>query len=246
MRTHTDSRHLAGCVVDAIRRAEVVRDPFPHLIADDVLPAAVFERLLDDLPPVERLVTMASLGWRSIAQYDRHRTALLHEIEGCRDPDVWATTDQALLDDQVEMALREVFDPWFDRPVDAPPTKEVRLDCAVGGGHLAPHTDSPVILMKALIYLTPQVCDRRLDTILYEPRDPAARAARLGPTGDFTPGEYQHESLEDHREAGRVAYRPNRLFAFPRSRDSLHGLAPIPPALAPRYLLVTHYKLVRS
>ena len=71
---------------------------------------------------------------------------------------------------------------------------------------------------------------------------PPARLAGLGETGDYTDDTYRHEDVDDHHEAARVAFRPNRLLAFPRSRVSLHGLAPLATTSTPRYLISLHFK----
>jgi hypothetical protein len=100
--------------------------------------------------------------------------------------------------------------------------------------------------MKILIYLWCPVGDRSSDTLLYKPKDAAARLARLGEAGDYTDQTYRHEDPEDHVVGGRVAFEPNRLVAFPRTRWSLHGLAPLARAASPRYLISIHFKHARG
>lgn len=238
---------LLDHICDSIFRGAITDEPFAHLIVDEALPADVYETIVKDLPPAEELISMAALGWKSVSRYDKHGTAILGDLTGRRHAPLWAMLEKALLHQRFESALRDVFAPYInDAAREEPVKKEARLDCGSAGAYLPPHTDSPIVLMKALIYLSPQIeQDPRLDTALYEPKDPEGRIRAFGEHADFTVESYEHEDVEDHRQVGRVRYRPNRLLAFVRAINSLHGLAPLPDECAPRYIISVHFKFKR-
>lgn len=237
---------LVDHVCRRIERGTMRAEPFPHLVVDGVLPEDTFQRLIADLPPVEEFVPMARTGWTSVSRYEHHGTSTLYELSGRSDPDIWVSVRHALTDLQVEANLRGSVAPGEDATRHLPLRKEVRLDCARAGAYLLAHTDAPILFMKTLIYLRCGEPDPSADTLLYVPKDPDARLARLGALGDYTDDNYGHEAADDHHEAGRVPFRPNRLLCFRRCRDSLHGLAPLSSAAAPRYLISTHFKHIRD
>jgi hypothetical protein len=242
----TDSS-LLDHICDGISRGVLHDEPFAHLVVDNALPTDVFNTLVEDLPPAEELVSMAALGWKSVSRYEKHGTAILGDLTGRRHPTLWTTLEQSMLHPRFESTLRKTFAPYITGTArEEPIKKEVRLDCGRAGAYLPPHTDSPIVLMKALIYLSPPTeDDPRLDTLLYEPKDPEGRIGALGEPADFTVESYKHEVAENHRQVGRVRYRPNRLLAFVRTVNSLHGLAPLPDECAPRYIIAAHFKFRR-
>jgi len=48
---------MAQTVLDRVSAADVVREPFPHVVIRDALPAALLERLRSEAPPFERVLT---------------------------------------------------------------------------------------------------------------------------------------------------------------------------------------------
>lgn len=227
----------------AVGRGELRRDPFPHFVADDVLPDDVFGRLVADLPPVESMMRMSEVGFRSVGQYEKHATLLFSEVTQRADPEVWREVEQTLGSTPFEDLVRNAVAPDLpDLERQHPVDRAVRLDCAQVDGFLQPHTDAPAILMKALIYLAPAHTDQTGDTLLYRPRNPDERLEAFAGDGDFTDEQYAHESEHDHVRAAVVPFRPNRMFAFRRTRDSLHGLDRLSPQSAPRYIIAVHYK----
>lgn len=243
----TVSTQIAGHITDSIAKASLVKEPFPYLVTDNALPPDIFARLIADLPAISDLKPMSQIGLRNVAKYDKHVTALFEDIPGRRDPDVWAHVASALLDMSVENLLREIFSPFVPVARDRRDLiREVRLDCGQAGAFLEPHTDSPVVLMKSLLHLSPETSHSTADTVLFRPKDPDARRKRLGERGDFSPASYAHESAGDHVEAARVKFRPNRMWSFFRTADSLHGLEPLAEAATPRYIVAAHYRFVHA
>jgi hypothetical protein len=234
---------LVAAICARVTQAPVRREPFPHLIVDDILPADVFTRLVADLPAVEELTPLSEVGWRSVSHYDSHATAAITELNERSDLEAWSAVESALLHQDFETAMRDAFAEWTsDVPRDRAIWKQVRLDRGEAGAHLTPHTDAPSAFVKVLIYVAAAGSHPSLDTVMYEPVDLDAWIAHFGEAGDYTDGNYCHEPADQFREVSRVQFRPNRLFVFARTRDSLHGLEPLAPEAAPRYLISAHFR----
>ncbi len=230
-------------VARAIDSGELRSEPWPHFVADDVLPPDMFERLVADLPAFDSMMKMSQFGPRSISQYENHATQLFSEVTDRACPQVWRDLDRMLGSDAFQDRVLEAVAPEISplersHPID----REVRLDCGRAGAFLLPHTDAPIVLMKALIYLAPAEVDRTGDTLLYTPRDYERRLRKFADDGDFTTEQYAHESEEDHVRSGVVRFKPNRMFGFYRTRDSVHGLDHLTAKSAPRYIIAVHYK----
>lgn len=223
----------------SIEAADIITNPFPHLIIDSILPEPVFEILINDLPSLESMPSAAQKGWSSVAQYESHYTSLFSEVD-VRNPSAWQMVEQALLNNEVEQAAIEKFISWVPASaLERSLRREVRLDCTTTGAFFNPHTDHPAAFIKQLIYLTPDTYDSSLDTLLYAPLDPARRLSEFGPAQDFQGDEYHHESPALHRQASRVKHQPNRMFVFLRSVNSLHGFDPL-RCSEPRFVIAIH------
>lgn len=235
---------LVAGLVHSIQGASVTETPFPHLVIDNIFPDLLFEALIKTLPRPESIPAASDKGWASVAQYHGHRTSLFDELD-VPNLSLWQKLEEALLNQEVEQATIGKFRPWIPpSALGRPLRREVRLDCTTEGAFLKPHTDHPAAFVKQLVYLTPSTYNSSLDTLLYAPRDPARRLDEFGPTGDFQGDEYHHESLESHAEAGRVQHRPNRMFVFLRSVNSLHGFGPL-RCSEPRFLIAAHRQFAR-
>lgn len=230
---------IVARLVKSIQATDAIDVPFPHLVVDHFFPEPVFEALVDDLPRPESMPSASEKGWQSVAQYDGHRTSLFGELD-IRNPGMWQAVEQALLDQEVEQAMVDKLIAWISpSALGRSLRREVRLDCTSAGAFFNPHTDHPVSFMKQLVYLTPPEYNNSLDTLLYAPRDPARRLSELGSAEDYQADEYHHESPHDHRLAGRIEHRPNRMFVFLRSVNSLHGFGPL-QCSTPRFLIAVH------
>ncbi len=68
-----------------------------------------------------------------------------------------------------------------------------------------------------LFYLPAGASDPGLGTSLYRPKDP-----------DFTCPGGPHHPVDRFERLRTVAYRPNTLFAFPKTHNCFHGVEPVP------------------
>jgi len=243
-----DPSRVVAHLARAVARGAVAADPFLHLVVDGALPPGLVERLVADLPSAGEMVGMRETGWQSVSRYHLRGTRRADDLRGRSDPLAWQEVTVALTHPEVEARLREAFASWIPAPLAQllrrPLRRELWLDCDDAGSYLLPHTDAPSTFVKAIVYLSASTAHPSTGTVLYRPRDPEARRRRFA-DGDYTDDDYRHETREEHEEAARVPLRPGRMLAFLRSRDSLHGLDPVAPEAAPRYLLSLHIKYAR-
>lgn len=200
--------------MERIAAAPVEREPFPHCVVDDVFPADFYESLLDEWPDAaafRRLVDTNRVG----KTYSPARRVVELEKAGA----FWREEVLAwLAGAPFCAALADKF-----RDVTAPRVAKAggvlgrdAILVSDGGGYvLGPHTDAPHRLVSALFYLA---LDRwtfaeAIGTALFRPKDRAFRCAG-GPSYPFEPFEI----------VKRVAFLPNRLFLFPKTDDSFHGV----------------------
>jgi len=230
--------------IAAIKLATVRIEPFAHMAVDNVLPNDVFELLSSDLPSFDSLLLMSKAGMSSVARYERRAMRPVAELSDRRHPAVWRAVARALDSAEVETTIVHMFAPWFDEcmrtSLARPLRREVRVHCDLAGSHLTPHTDAPSMFVTSFIYLQGGSQHPSLDTVLYEPLDPEGRNRLLDGV------EYAHEDPSWHRRVGRVEFRPNRMFSFLRTSNSLHGLEAITEEAAPRYSLSLHLKYFKG
>lgn len=218
--------------------------PFPHLVVEDALPPAVFERLLRTRPtpspgnrPSLRVPTPAWMlrrfdfydpAWRAFATAHT-RPAIARRV-------------QQLFADHLPPHCPRVEGKRFGLVgLDSHPACDVLTDArlevitATGdtwGSHRRGHLDTPNRLFTALYYLRPPEDDSEgggLDLFRWR-RPPTAQ-------------EKVAFELDEETVIERVAtlpYRGNTLVCFPQSVDALHGQAPRGPTSHDRaYVFIT-------
>lgn len=230
--------------VRAIESSGVLTFPFPHLAVDNILPPQVFQRLSASLPPFQTLVPMSQTGWSSVAAYSRRGTLPFSELKNIEDVEIWQSIRTALDSSCAEECLVQKFSSLFDAEIRSrlvlPLRREVRVHCDLEGSHMTPHTDAPSMFITSFIYTQSRQTDDSLDTLLFTPRNPKERLALLEGK------EYGHENPDWHLQTGRVQFRPNRMFSFLRTKESVHGFGPVSKYAAPRYLISLHLKYAKE
>jgi hypothetical protein len=212
-------------VTDRLRSAEVVLEPYPHFLLENVFPEDFYQALLSHLPEsavYENLYEVTTLK----LDHFRHRDQ--------RDLDQgWTETLPAKLKN-----FWDGFDEWFLGPdlaravlssfagqlterfgtEDLWPAVSVesQLIRHRAGYFLQPHSDLYTKLVVLLFYLAPDRNAEHLGTSLYRPKDP-----------EFSCPNSNHYPFEDFIRVKTAPYRPNSLFAFFRSDVSFHGLDPL-------------------
>jgi hypothetical protein len=231
---------IAQRFVEAVESSSVLLEPFPHLVVDSVLPTDVYRRVSDELPSFSDLASVPETGAANVAAYDRRITLAIEELSSPGGQSVWDDVDGGLKSNEVERVLVQSFSPWIDgnigQALGGPFRRQIRIHRDHAGFNLNPHTDAPAIFITSFIYVSSGDPDHSLDTVLYKPVDPEARLRSLEGK------EYAHEDPGDHQTAGRVVFRPNRMFSFLRTVSSLHGVGPASVQAAPRHLISLRLK----
>jgi len=236
-------------VIDRLRTARVVQEPFPRYYLEDVFPAEYYESLLDRLPDssiYDNLFAVTSLKldhFRHRDQRDLNEgwTELLpDDIKG-----FWVDFNRWFMGPELaQAALRTFAEPMSERFGDEKAWPEVSVESQFirhrAGYFLGPHSDLYTKLVVLLFYLAPDDSLAHVGTSLYRPKDPG-----------FTCPDSKHYSFEDFVNVYTAPYKRNSLLAFLRSDRSFHGLDPLSEqdlAGGPRDLIqyVLHDKQVRQ
>lgn len=190
-------------ILVAIENTEVVNEPFPHFIVQNVLPRHVINKLVLDkghyapiaeVRPVkgypERFVCISPTDEQAyiseVFQRGRIQIALLRKF-GVD----WAGKGSRLVDETL----------WIK---DFP------------GYSIGPHTDSPAKVLSALLYLNDVDAFEEVSngTTLYRPKDDPSFTCEGGP----------HHPVEYFRPVKHSSYRKNRMLVFLKTDRSFHGV----------------------
>lgn len=214
--------------------------PYPHLYLRDVFPADYYAEIQRQLPAPEALVPLEQA--RGVRGYPERSVMMLggERPAGMPEPqyEFWRELAQWMLGGRfAQLILRKFGAIAEERLKDMPEVEifdELMLVHDRSRFSLGPHTDSPLKLVSMLFYLP---ADERLagyGTSIYVPREP----------GFECPGG-PHHSFEDFKRVATMPFLPNALFAFPKTRNSFHGVEPIAEAGVGRYLLLYDLRLRR-
>ena len=161
--------HVEG----AMARAVVSADPFPHVLVDQLLPAAFYNRILEVLPTADY--------WRSSGRA-RDYWEINTDVGPWETEVVWRFIDQRVVDQILRPRLVEAFRHdlaayWrdgfgLDSTGVSYHTDEGRLQLRRKGYSLRPHLDPPHAALTGLFYLARPGDDSRYGTGLYKPSSP--------------------------------------------------------------------------
>lgn len=206
------SRRL-GDLLEKIASAQILTDPFDHVIIDDFLPRDLYGDMIQHRIGNECLQTLQELN--RIDYHTQRRVIGLGQNMPILDPShraLWESM-HALMD-RVALALLEKFC-WFrSMPCASETSTEIFFVRDNQGYRINPHTDAPTKLCTALLYL-PQTRDLPIPgTTLYRPHDPRF----------ICEGGPHYQNLWDFEKIRTVEYQPNRLLAFRKTNRSFHGV----------------------
>jgi hypothetical protein len=221
---------IAAHVERAISSAVVSADPFPHVVIDELLPAAFYDRILAVLPPTDY--------WRSSGRA-RDYWEVETDVGPWETEAVWRFVNRQIVDRTLRPRLVQAFrghleDYWRDGfGVDGAcvryHTAEGRLQRRGKGYLLRPHLDPPHAALTGLFYLARPGDDPRYGTGFYKPSTPLPTRRK----GIFYPEEHGI-ALENVRT---VPFQANTLVVWMTSLGP-HGAdltAPDVPASIARY-----------
>lgn len=212
-------------VIDRLRTAELMADPYPHYYLENVLPDDYYQDLLDHLPESAVYQNLYEVTDLKLDHF-RHReqrdltegwtSGLPVELRN-----FWDRFDQWFLGPELAGAVLASFAaPMHSRFGEDTSWPAVSVESQLirhrAGYFLGPHSDLYTKLAVLLIYLAPDRSAEHLGTSLYRPKDP-----------EFSCPNSVHHSFADFVRVKTAPYRPNSLLAFYRSDISFHGLDPI-------------------
>lgn len=203
---------------DALNKARVELDPFPHFYLENVFPDDYYQELLRNLPSTDVYDNLYEVTDLKLDHF-RHRnqrdmdagwtTRLPPELQP-----FWTEFNEWFLGRDLARAVLDSFrsqrSSWPEVSVES---QFIRHRA---GYFLGPHSDLYTKLVVLLIYLAPDKCAEHLGTSLYRPKDPSFRCH-----------DSKHYPFEDFIRVKTAPYKPNSLLAFMRSDISFHGLEPL-------------------
>jgi len=212
-------------LTDRLRSAEVILEPYPHYLLDDVFPQDFYQALLRHLPEsnvYENLYEVTTLKLDHFRHRDQRdldqgwTERLPPELK-----DFWERFDEWFLGPDLARAVLSSFAGQLKERFGAEDSwPEVSVESQLirhrAGYFLGPHSDLYTKLVVLLIYLAPDRSAEHLGTSLYRPKDP-----------EFSCPNSTHYPFEDFVRVKTAPYRPNSLLAFFRSDVSFHGLDPL-------------------
>lgn len=228
-------------LLQRIAAAPLEPEPFPHCVVDGAFPQDFYETILDEWPEdgeFQRLVETGRVGKsyspsRLVIELHRGNWTRLGERAAFWREAIWPLLQGDALAQALCAKFADITGPRL-ASARGPMSRDAVLVSDRTGYALGPHTDAPHRLVSALFYLP---LDRwsfadAIGTVLYRPKQPGF-ACEGGPS-------YQ---VDGFIPARRIAFLPNRLFMFPKTRTSFHGVEPVAVRGVDRRMLLFDLRL---
>jgi hypothetical protein len=212
-------------VIDRLRTAEIIPEPYPHYYLENVLPEDYYRSLLAHLPEsvvYRNLYAVTDLKLdnfrhRDQRDFDEGWTDLLPaELKS-----FWGDFHQWFLGPDLAQAVLHTFTgPLLERFGSPDSWPEISVESQLirhrAGYFLGPHSDLYSKLVVILLYLAPDENCTHLGTSIFRHKDP-----------DFACPQGTHYPFADFVKVKTVPYKPNSLLAFLRTDRSFHGVEPL-------------------
>jgi hypothetical protein len=227
------SSSVEAHVLERLRTAPVLREPFPHCVIDQIFPKDFYEAIIDSWPQEESWMPLSDSGRVSRGAYCARMVVLMDpagfaRLEGeCGR--VWRDVGAWLLGPGMRAQALEKFNRDAEAAASDALLVSDRTTYAIG-----PHTDAPHRAVSLLFYLPEDATFRRFGTSLYEPLEPGFRC----PGGP-------HHAFNRFRRVKTVEFLPNRLLAFPKSDRCFHGVEPVDLPGIDRRLLIYNVRTAK-
>jgi len=218
---------------DKVRKAEVRRDPFPHLMVDKLLPSNVLASLNQLYPTLEQMDSMPESRTGNPYAHKYRRLFPLNpetlprlEKDQRRFWKLFAAYMQAL-GPKLLKALPEPPEGQQFLTVE-PSQMRTRIDLWSdrGGYQITPHTDAPHKLATFLLYCTEDPALAGEGTSIYRPKEEG-----------FTSWNGRQYPYDQFEEIYRTPYGANRLFGFRKTDQSFHGKSPVAESSSERRVI---------
>jgi hypothetical protein len=211
-----------------VEAAEIHRDPFPHVVVEDLLPEPFFRELAATIPPLEYF-KQAKNGRKADLPVIATNKTFLETPEDFRA--TWGRLRDDVVHDTVAPVLAErLRDDVHDKFADLFSTEiadEVmgsdlvssagRIMLRKPGYKLGPHTDSAMYAITCLLYFTEAEQEESGALCLFRPE----RSPTLKHVSTYYPDE--EEGIEAE-VAKVIPIRENLFVAFVNGRHALHGV----------------------
>jgi hypothetical protein len=208
-------------IAHVIDRAQVLEDPFPHLIVENFLPADLYKHAGEIWPATKEFA----------GAKDAKRLVLPVTYGSLEDTDLpknqkvfWRLFGEVIVNRYLKPKLVEkfknylplkldwqnhwLFDPLYD-------TCNLRQDCLIldkDSPNMPPHVDQLNMLAQIIIYFPTDAHHEDLGTIFYY-GDPSSTPNDL----------YEVKSPANIKFAKKIPYHPNMLVVFMQSPTAWHG-----------------------
>jgi hypothetical protein len=243
---------MNGNVYDRASRAQIVHDPFPHVVIENVLPEADYRDLEETFPTVEHIA-----GDQEIVNNTTYLADSDRVLSDPRTPEPWraffeAHTSRSLFESAMRLWQEEIerahpgLEQNFGKPLDrfevgrrsgkgdTPENRrfDVVLDCQFGvnspvtreSSTRGPHLDSGAKLFSSLIYFRSEKDESTGGEYeLYRLKD-----------RPFPRSKMKHIPESYLESVKRIPYRANTLLAWINSGTAIHGVSPRSVTQIPR------------
>ncbi len=245
--SQSEGRRVLNHVLERVQQAALQTDPFPYSVVDNVFPDDYYRKMLAHFPNEESLRPIGETGRVTKDAYKERLTVLFTDDEFARmtpaQQAFWRDFASWMYSDQFLSAFIAKFhahlEPRLANILSDKPTLELRGDALLVNDKtnyaIGPHTDAPHRLVTFLFYLPADASMRELGTSTYRHKDPA-----------FKCWEGYHYPFDDFKRVSTIEFLPNRLFAFPKTGVTFHGVEPIKRANVNRPLLINNIRLLNK
>lgn len=242
-----EGRRVAAHVVNRIATAEIVTDPFPYVVVDDVFPSDYYAEMLANFPRPQALVPLGASGRVSRDAYPERHVVLFNDADfermDARQQTFWrgfaGWMYSELFINQLVCKFQHALEPRIAKILASDPVLKARGDALLVNDRthyaIGPHTDAPHRLVSLLFYLPADDSLRAFGTSIYRARDP-----------DFVCWGGPHHPFDQFERVHTVDFLPNRLVAFPKTERSFHGVEPIGREGVNRQLLINNVRLLNA
>lgn len=240
-------RQVLNHVLARLAETPVIHEPFPYAVVDNVFPADYYRRMLEHFPTKDSLRPLGETGRVPKGQYAERLTVLFTEEDFSRMTSVqrefWLEFADWMYSDQFLAAFVAKFsadlEPRLERILAAESQLRLKGDALLVNDQsryaIGPHTDAAHRLVTFLFYLPADDSMRELGTSIYEPKDKS-----------FTCWGGPHHPFEKFNRVGTIEFLPNRLFTFPKTERTFHGVEEITRENINRPLLINNIRLLNK
>jgi hypothetical protein len=225
--------------IQKIKNAEILLDPFPHILVDCIIPDDVYQSMMDDIDKLDPIWDVffkphikKSLKVREqmnvCNEMEQEYSDLFFDIEKLKlaqttqslaiDKTAWKQFREMLHGKYLQIALLEKFSSFLEdrvkgRDLDVFP-KGVTINRETGGFAISPHTDTQTKLLFGIFYLAQDAKHPELCTNLHthnENRESWESKPKWAVPKDFT-------------IAKKIEYVPNRMCIILKNGKCWHSV----------------------